>query len=150
MRCLPPNSMVYPATVLLATVALFGCAINTPVAPKEPPTPVLMSALYGAWANANGNFFNWWEISAVGAVNYGIALDQGKCGARRATVLGTDRLEIPFGNAAIVHLSLGASDLLVFEGDRGRAVHKRVAPTDICRKPDGTYFEGAPHIAQTP
>ena len=71
-------------------------------------------------------------------------------GGSAATVLAADRLEIPFGNAATVRLSISEDGLLVFDAYRVHALHKRVVPSDICRRSDGSYFEGAPHIAQTP
>lgn len=129
---------------LLAVVVLVGCVTHRPKA------PILSPSFYGVWTNVNPNFYNWWEISAAGAVNYGIALDQGKCAGKSAIVLGSDQLDVPFGNAGTVHLSLSESGYLVFEAGRGRALHKRVTLTDICRRPDGTYFEGAPHVAVTP
>jgi hypothetical protein len=145
MQRLAHDSMARAAMGLLTAVVLVGCATN------KAKTPVLSSSFYGVWTNVNPNVFNWWVISAIGAVNYGIALNQGKCGGQSAVVLGPNQIYAPpLGSADTAHLRLSESGFLVFEGAHGRALHKRVAPTDICRKSDGTYFDGAPHVAAIP
>lgn len=144
MRHFSDNSTARAGFWLLTVVVLVGCVTH------KPKAPTLSPRFYGVWTNVNPNFHNWWKISAAGAVNYGIALDQGRCGGRSAIVLGSDQLNVPFGNAATVHLSLNASGYLVFEARHVHAFHKRVTITDICRKPDGTYFDGAPHVAAMP
>lgn len=133
-------------TTLLAVSTLavltIGC-VST-----KPKAPVLDPSFYGVWTNVNANYYNWWVISAAGAVNYGIALDAGKCVGHTAVTLGPDRIEVPFGNSDAVRLRLEASGLLAFEGSRGRALHKHVESNDVCRKADGTYFAGAPLALQ--
>jgi hypothetical protein len=100
---------------------------------------------YGVWVNVIPSYHNWWQISASGAVNYGIALDGGKCAPRSATVLATNRIDVTFGNSGILYLRLAEGDLLLFEADASHfSLHRRVQASDICRKSDGTYFEGAP------
>lgn len=127
------------ASYILGIMLLLGCESTKPKAPALDPS------FYGIWTNANASYYNWWDISAKGAVNYGIALDAGTCVGRSAVVLALDRIDIPFGNSGSVQLRLSASGFLVFEADRGRALHKPVEASDICRKPDGTYFVGALH-----
>jgi hypothetical protein len=97
------------------------------------------------WTNLYAGYFNWWEIDAAGVINYGIALDAGKCGARRAVVLGPDSIDVPFGNSGTAKMHIISGDLLILEGTGGRAAHKRVNRQNICQRADGSYFVGAPY-----
>jgi hypothetical protein len=124
----------------LAALALFGaggCVGNRAASG-------LGRRYYGTWENVDPRYFNWWVIDARGALNYGIALDGGKCGARRATVAAANSIVVGFGNSGNVTLRLAEGDLLLFQMDRSFALHKRVDASSICRRPDGSYFEGAP------
>jgi len=141
---LAPDSTARAATWFLTAVAVLACGGH------KSDAPVISPSFYGVWTNVNQNMYNWWEIDPSGAINYGIARYPGKCGGSSATVLAADRLEIPFGDAATVRLSISEDGLLVFDAYRVHALHKRVVPSDICRRSDGSYFEGAPHIAPTP
>jgi hypothetical protein len=118
---------------------LVGCAAN------RTREPVLASRYYGAWTNLEPRYYNWWVISAAGVVNYGIALDGGKCGGRSVTVLSSDQIDIQPPNGGTATLRVAEGNLLLLLVDDHFAVHKRVKPSDICRKPDGSYFEGAPY-----
>jgi hypothetical protein len=126
----------------LTFMLLVGCATT------KSPQPVLAPRYYGVWVNVIPSNYNWWQISAAGAVGYGIALDGGKCGGRSATVLGPNRIDVAFGNSDTVYLRLAEGDLLLFEAGPAKfALHRRVEAANICRRSDGTYFEGAPYPA---
>jgi hypothetical protein len=103
----------------LAVMICGGCASNKHI------TTGISPSFYGVWTNLYAGNFNWWEIDASGVVNYGIALDAGNCGARRAVVLGPDSINVPLGNSGTAKLRI-SGDLLILEGTGGRAAHKRV------------------------
>jgi hypothetical protein len=111
-------------------------------APKGPP--ILSSSFYGTWTNVNPNFHDWWTISREGVMSYGVDAG-GKCIGNRGIVIDREHMNVPFGNAGIVHLRSGEFGTMVFETARGSATHVRVPPDTICRKPGGTYFESAPY-----
>jgi hypothetical protein len=131
------------AFLLIAFVGC-GCASN------RSHTPVLAPAFYGTWTNVNPRYYNWWVISASGAVAYGIALNRGKCGAYSATVVDPEHINVTFGNSGKVHLRISDNGLLVFENVSATAYHKRVEPESICERADGGYFEFAPHPRTNP
>jgi hypothetical protein len=134
------QSKVIRHTCASFLVLLIGCAET-----KSQET-VLAPRYYGVWVNVVPSYHNWWQISEAGAINYGIALDGGKCSGRAATVLSANRIDISFGNSGTVYLRLAEGDFLLFEaGPAAFSLHRRVEPSDICRKSDGTYFEGAPY-----
>jgi len=127
---------------LCSVVSLLGgCAISK-------RTTSIGSQFYGIWENIDPRYFNWWEISATRVVNYGIALREGKCRSDDAEIIAADVLNVPFGNAGTVHLGI-IDNKLIFVSPKGVAQHKRVQPEAICRRPDGTYFDGAPHPSST-
>ena len=130
---------VLRTTCPMVFLLLVGCVTT------KPQQTVLAPRYYGIWVNVIPSYHNWWQISASGAVNYGVALDGGKCAPRLATVRGANQIDVTFGNSGNVYLRLGEGDLLLFEGDSSHfSLHKRVEASDICRKSDGSYFEGAP------
>jgi hypothetical protein len=129
------------ATSLLVFAFLAACATTTAT------HSTLAPRYFGVWVNVNPSDNNWWQIGPAGVVNYGVALDDGKCTGRAATVLAANRLNINFGNSATVYLRLAEGDLLLFEaGPAQFSLQRRGQATDICRRPDGTYFDGAPDI----
>jgi hypothetical protein len=124
----------------LVVLSISACAVH-------PPSPShIDSRFYGTWANANPRYFNWWDIQADRVINYGIALDNGKCGANVATIIGDNAVDIPFGTSGTVQLTMVGEEL-VFQAPGVYARHKRSSPEAICRRPDGSYFENAPHPA---
>ncbi len=135
------------ARVLVAACA-FAAILLAACAAQKPKGPALSPRFYGVWTNVVASYYNWWKLGPDGAVNYGIALDLGKCGARSAVVIAPDQLNVPFGNGGTVRLLLSDSGYLVFQGDRGRAVLRRVDAQDICRNSDGSYFDGAPYTGR--
>jgi hypothetical protein len=141
-KCSLGSMPKYRRLYALALLLLVGCAAT------KPQEIALAPRYYGVWVNANPNYYNWWQISAAGAVNYGVALDGGKCTGRSATVLGANRIDIEFGNSGTAYLRLAEGDLLLFEaGPTKYSLHRRVEASNICRKSDGEYFEGAPYPA---
>ena len=120
--------------------------------------PIVASRYYGTWANANSHYHNWWAIDANGAVSYGSTQD-GKCESGRAVILGPDLILIDFGDGirGTFNLRLAGGEFLLFvsedalraSGDPHITVSKRVDASAVCRKPDGTYSEGAPHVEHT-
>jgi hypothetical protein len=122
---------------LLVLLILVGCA-----APVSAQT--IAPEFHGFWANVDARNSNWWEIASDRVVNYGGGFKDGKCRAAAAAIVSTDRIEIQFGNKSTVQMrTLG--DRLLFDGDIGTAYHRQVARSEICRRADGTYFEGAPY-----
>jgi len=123
---------------LLALLTLFGyCA--TPVSAQT-----IAPEFHGFWANVDARNSNWWEIASDRVVNYGGGFKDGKCRAAQATIVSTDRIAIRFGNKSVVQMRT-VGDQLLFDGDIGTAYHRQVERTEICRRADGTYFEGAPY-----
>jgi hypothetical protein len=132
----------YRTLCALALLLLVGCTAT------KSQEIALAPRYYGVWVNVNPTYHNWWQISAAGAVNYGVALDGGICAGRSATVLGANRIDITFGNSDTVYLRLAEDDRLLFEaGPTKFLLHRRVEASNICRKSDGVYFEGAPYPA---
>jgi hypothetical protein len=123
-----------------AVVALWitGCAAH-PLKPNH-----IDPKFYGTWVNTNPRYFNWWNIQADRVVNYGIALDNGKCSANAAIIMGTDKIDVTWGNSGTVQLAM-AGEELVFQAPGISAHHKRSSHEAICRRPDGSYFENAPY-----
>jgi hypothetical protein len=126
------------AVSVIAALHLLGCS----TAPTH--TQGIDPQFHGIWTNVNPDFFNWWEITSTLVVGYGIALENGKCSSNQAQILSENRIDVSFGNAAIVEMRI-LDEQLLFVADPATAYHKRVPREDICRKSDGTYFEGAPY-----
>ena len=73
--------------------------------------------------------------------------EDGKCSTATAVVLGSNRIQV---KQAEVRLQRAADLLLAdFNGYRIFIFYKAVKASDICRKSDGTYAEGAPGLAST-
>ncbi len=125
---------------LSAAAITTSCATSTVTAPAAPQ---LGETFLGVWTNVVSQYFNWWVIEKDRATNYGITLAGGRCSASEASVIGQRQIDVPFGNAGPVEMKI-SDQLLMFETPRGVARHRRVDKSDICRKPDGTYFKGAP------
>jgi hypothetical protein len=133
-------------TYVVAMTLLAGC-----VTPSRLTKPLLASRYYGTWRNALPNSHNWWEISAAGAISY-TYWQEGDCKVLPMVVLGTHQVKVPpeNGNAGLtVNLRLAEGDFLLLVPDdfSGGAAHRRVDPSDICMRSDGTYAHGAPHPA---
>ena len=123
--------------LLLLALCVSGCA-------KPEPIPTLDEAFHGTWRNSVSAYYNWWELTADGAINYGISIGAKACDRREATITSPSSIDIHFGMGALVELSI-VEDQLVFVGERGsRATHVRVDPTSICKTSIGT-FRGAPY-----
>jgi hypothetical protein len=132
---------------VIAMTLLAGC-----VTPSKPTKPLLASRYYGTWRNAVAQWHNWWEISAAGAISYTYWQD-GDCKALPMLVRGTDQVKAPPEDGKTertVNLRLAEGDILLLVSDdfSGGAVHRRVDPSDICKRSDGTYAHGAPHPAK--
>jgi hypothetical protein len=125
------------AIVMVVSVVLVGCS-DTPRG-----RPRIAKQFLGTWENVDPRFHNWWEISRGKVVNYGIALNHGKCVGHEATILNAKQIQVAFGNSGRPHLRL-QDGYLLFEEGKSRAAHKRVPPQDICRNGD-RYFDGAPY-----
>ena len=131
------------AVCCLALLALIGASAGCVEARYT--TPVLARRYYGTWENIVPRYLNWWVISASGAVSYGIASESGRCVRSSAIVKAADAFDVTSGNSGRVTLrAVEGGQLLLFQGDRGFALHRRVDASHICRKSDGTYREGAP------
>lgn len=122
------------------------CAVSAwATRPAELPTETRIAPEFlGYWTNIDARFKNWWVIGPNSVVNYGTALSGGRCTGHNATIIAPSRIEISFGNAATVDLSI-SDGLLLFGGPGGVVSHKRVPKADICRKVNGEYYEGAPY-----
>jgi hypothetical protein len=132
---------------VVAMTLLAGC-----VTPSKLTKPALASRYYGTWRNAVLHWDNWWEISAAGAISYSYSQD-GYCEALPMVVLGTYKVKVPPGDGKTgrtVNLRLAEGDFLLLVPDdvSGGAAHRRVDPSDICMRSDGTYAHGAPHPAK--
>ena len=128
-------------TVLsLALLILTGCATPSRGALRIAPR------FYGTWTNVDARYYNWWEISAKRVINYGIALDGGKCAGREATIVASDTITVPFGNSGTVHMDI-VDNQLIFTSLRGVGRHRRVSRESICQRGDGTYFDAAPYAS---
>ena len=125
------------AALLATTLALVACA-----APEG--KPAVSAEFHGVWTNVDPRAANWWEISAERVVGYGGLLAEGKCRRAEAAILAPNLIDIRFGNAGTVLLR-ATRDRLLFEGARGTASHRRATRAAICRKADGSYFDGAPY-----
>lgn len=97
----------------------------------------------GYWVNVNPAFNNWWVVREDSIVNYGTALSKGICTGNKVEILGPSKINVPFGNKAEADLVI-FDDLLIFVTENNFALHKRVNKTDICRKANGLYYQGAP------
>lgn len=126
------------AALTAALVVLAGCAAPAHRSVRIAPR------FYGIWHNVDARYYNWWEITAGRVVNYGIALDDGKCSGHEVGIIAEDALDVPFGNASAVHIGIINGEL-IFVSSHGAAVHKRVSRETICQRDDGTYFDGAPY-----
>jgi hypothetical protein len=135
---------------VVAMTLLAGC-----VTPSKHTKPLLASRYYGTWRNAVPHWHNWWEISAAGAISYTYSQD-GDCRVLPMVVLGTYKVKVPPVDGETGHtvnLRLAEGDFLLLVPDdvgdvSGGAAHRRVDPSDICMRPDGTYAHGAPHPAK--
>jgi hypothetical protein len=130
--------------ILIGVVAchIVGC---TTVLVRPQSKPELSAEFAGYWANIVAGYENWWVIGPHSVVNYGTALGGGRCTGDNAVILGRDRMEVPFGNAGAVSLSI-SDGLLLFSMPNGIAGHRRVPRADICRKANGEYYVGAPYV----
>lgn len=136
------NSVLRALIITAALCYVVGCA----TAPSKPPlAPEVSPQFIGYWTNVVAGYENWWVIEPHSVVNYGTALSGGRCTGNSAKILSLDRLEVQFGNASIVSLSK-SNGMMLFTAPHGIAVHKRVPKTDICRKANGEYYEGAPYV----
>jgi len=110
------------------------------------PAPTLAPQFYGVWANAGAQAHTWWQISATQIVMYGFD-KSAHCASMQGVVVDPESAEVRFdtGTTGTFHLQ---GDLLVFMTDAGHVgLHQRADPASICRKPDGSYAEGAPQAA---
>ena len=64
--------------------------------------------------------------------------------------IGPDQLAPPPGSSEIMYMRHVEGDLLLSVHGDNAGLFKRVKPSDICKKRDGTYLEGAPHVAPSP
>jgi hypothetical protein len=126
--------------ILTATALLASC---TTTSGAIPTAPQVAATFVGVWENVVPEYHNWWVIEPNRVVNYGIALSRGKCSGDEATIVGPNKIEVTFGNSGSVEMSK-SDGLLLFSTSTGVAGHRRVQKSDICRKSDGTYYEGAP------
>ena len=126
---------------------LIGCVSGRPR--DVPGVPTLAPRYYGTWQNIDPHYLNWWVIGADGAVNYGLASNDGKCVRDAVIVTASNQIDVRFGNSGQATLRLAEGDLLLFQAERGVALHKRVDASSVCRKPDGTYLDGAPYKPQS-
>jgi hypothetical protein len=122
---------------------------RTPTAHKDVQAlpwlePQVSPQFIGVWANVVAGYENWWVLEPHSVVNYGTALGGGRCTGSSAAVLTLDRIEVKFGNAAVVSLRK-SNGMLLLTAPGGVAAHKRVPKADICRKSNGEYYEGAPY-----
>src|ERR1700679_70080 len=132
---------------VVAMTLLAGC-----VTPSKPTKPLLASRYYGTWRNAVPQWHNWWEISAAGAISYTYWQD-GDCKVLPMVVLGTYQVKVPpedgkTGRTVNLRLAERGILLLVPDDFSEGAAHRRVDPSDICMRSDGTYAHGAPHPAK--
>ena len=123
------------------TVAMLSLILASSCATQK-ETARLSDDFVGYWMNQHLGYQNWWEIGPMRVLNYGVALDKGRCTGREAKIIGRDRLEVDFGNKGEVRLQIKDGKLL-FTSARGVAVHIRVPPNTICSY-GGAHFEGAP------
>jgi hypothetical protein len=137
------------AAGILVTTLLAACVAAKP---DNPERPVLASRYYGTWTVDNSLYPFWWVMdSKEGAVGYVYKKD-GTCGSGHAMVLGPDRIDVlsldKAGNETrhIYSLHRAEGDLLLFWGEdqESGGIHRRVTPSDICKRADGTYAEWAP------
>jgi hypothetical protein len=135
------------ATITVCALAVLSACSNPKS--REKNAPILSAEFYGAWINASPRFHSWWEISSTGAVGYGDAGGDGKCTSVSSLATETDQLEIHYASPQNVTLHLASGDLLLMSADNGSGVtlYKRVDADSICRRSDGSYAEGAPHVA---
>jgi hypothetical protein len=132
---------VRPASVLIAAFAV-GCASTHHPAPP----PALSSQFFGVWVNTGHQARNWWEISSTDVILYGID-SAGRCESTNAVVVDAEDAQVRIGTTTAGSLHL-QGDLLMFMTDAGQVgLSQRTDATTICRKPDGTYAEDAPHPA---
>jgi hypothetical protein len=134
--------VVRAASVLVAAAAAVACTSTRHPAPP----PALSPQFHGVWVNVGRQARNWWEISSTDVILYGID-SAGRCESTHAVVVDAEDAEIRIGTTTAGSLHL-QGDLLMFMTDSGQVgLHQRVDATAICRKPDGTYAEDAPHAA---
>jgi hypothetical protein len=130
------------ASFAVPSLCAAGIVLYLWSAPKGPP--VLSPSFYGTWTNVNPDFHNWWTISRQGVMNYSVD-GSGKCIGNLAIVIDREHINVPNGNAGVVHVRSGEFGTMIFEAARGSATHVRVPPETICQKPGGAYFESAPY-----
>lgn len=137
------------AASILVTTLLAACVAAKP---DNPERPVLASRYYGTWTVDNRLDPFWWVMdSKEGAVGYVYKKD-GTCGSGHAMILGPDRIDLlsldKAGNETrhIYTLHRAEEDLLFFwgEDEASGGIYRRVSPSDICKRADGTYAEWAP------
>jgi hypothetical protein len=135
-----------PEAVRAASVLVAALAVACTSARHPAPPPALSPQFYGVWVNVGRQAHNWWEISSTDVVLYGVD-SAGRCDSTHAVVVDSEEAEVRFGTTTAGSLHL-QGDLLMFMTEAGQvALHQRADATAICRKPDGTYAEGAPNAA---
>jgi hypothetical protein len=110
--------------------------------------PSISSRYYGVWVNVSPRFSNWWwEMNATGVTIY--EYDARKsCDSWRIKALGPDQVLVQDGSTRSgLHLTEGNLLLALTEDGSGNALMRRTDGSAICRNPDGTYGENAPHVA---
>ncbi len=137
------------AASIFVTTLLAACVAAKP---DNPERPVLASRYYGTWTVDSPLYPFWWVMdSKEGAVGYVYKKD-GTCGSGHAMILGPDRIDVlsldKSGNETrqIYSLHRAEGDFLLFwgEDEASGGIYRRVTPSDICKRADGTYAEWAP------
>jgi len=133
------------AAVRAASVSIIGFVAACASGRHTAPAP-LSPEFQGVWANIGPQAHNWWDISATQVVMYGFG-NTGACESMHGEVVDPESAEVRFGTTATGTLHR-QGDLLLFVTDAGNlGLHQRVEPASICRKPDGSYAEGAPQTS---
>jgi hypothetical protein len=116
------------------TIFLAGCA--------GLPTrrPELAPRYYGVWVQINPRYLHWWVLSAEGATAYAVDTDR-KCRVGAYAVMGPNEIDIHFEDGFLRWHTVEGDMLLMEAGPRLLALYERAKRSDICRKPDGTYYE---------
>ena len=125
--------------ILLFVVS--GCATKIPVTSNQ---AYIDENYIGYWTNTNPIYQNWWVIERDSIVNYGTAPSGTRCSANNAIIISPHKIDVTHGNKATAELLI-YEGLLIFKVSDGFSAHKKIQKTDICRKINGDYFEGAPY-----
>jgi hypothetical protein len=132
------NLVFLRASALVVAIALSSCA-------SLPERKQLSPTFYGTWMNVVAEYQNWWEIGPSGVKNFGTALGGGRCTVNEAIVLDESHIDVSFGNSGVVFMYTDDQGRLIFERNGRRGAHRRIEPSEICRRGDGTHFPGAPY-----